>query len=298
MNNVLKYPLLSKEDIKKNWEEIQDRPEFGDFLHRLLGLRKLDLDTDLELLLEAFNGFNKEGNEFYLSNEKELLEFFKKYDLDINKIFIENNPNKFMMITDLFVYVEDWWTFRFPFTDNAYISIEYLKGELDKYRYYFKYGYRGKLPSIYTVPQRFQISIFNFYADYMQKDDRVNLCKDLFKTSDYGSSNLEFRFIEEAFEDSLKELDKFKGEYLDVYRGVGSKSKGIEGYSWSLDYNIAKFFATRFAKWEKNKDDMKIYKYRVHKSCIVGYIGGKEKEIILNIDPEDYEQVEVLNVEV
>ena len=97
-----------------------------------------------------------------------------------------------------------------------------------------------------------------------------------------------FEYVDYDYQDFLektakksKDIAKLKENYHDeiltIYRGQASKSTSYEeALSWTLDKNVALFFANRF-----DSDDSKILKSRVHINDVIAYISDREEFEVL-----------------
>lgn len=153
------------------------------------------------------------------------------------------------------------------------------------------------LGSILSLTDSMKIEYFNMLVD---KKGIVENLYDLF-FSVYTSSDFGFKDISpETFElivssktkkDKLKTQKQLKDlpETLTIYRGEGSQSTATnKAYSWTLDINMANFFACRLGM-----EEAQIITARVNKDKIVECFikDSNEQEIIVR--PSDIEIVEI-----
>lgn len=97
---------------------------------------------------------------------------------------------------------------------------------------------------------------------------------------DYGYDNLIYGMEiciskdESIIKDLKKALKKYtKDGTLKVYRGTNEKNRD-NGYSYTLDYKVAKFFANRWGKKGK------VNEYEININDVIAFIDSGESEII------------------
>ena len=125
--------------------------------------------------------------------------------------------------------------------------------------------------------------------DSIPAEQKYNCFRDLWSRSEYGFYQFEPSFLEEVFsykefseernESMLKLKEQIENhETITVYRGVTSSSTHFErAISWTLDEDVAEFFAMRF------NSKGKIMKAEIHIEDINDYLYNRnEKEILLN----------------
>ena len=122
--------------------------------------------------------------------------------------------------------------------------------------------------------------VFNterFRLDFVLKninrlDNKYKYFIDAYSLSDYGFDKIKKEDIKNIFscktiKDKDLTKDKLKNlpDEIKVYRGIGSKSLE-NGYSYTLSYDVARFFAFRLSKRD---DYVKILEAKVKKSDVI-----------------------------
>jgi len=187
-----------------------------------------------------------------------------------------------------------------PFFNNTYIAydgelIDIFK-EKDKFNKYVqelknhikiqKEVY--KIVALVNKPYR----IFYLYLikDYLNNETFANLLKDCYTETEFPNKdvNVSVQKIKEMFQSADKNLIMDNNEKIvynnlnkevTIYRGFCSK-KYYNALSWTLDFEKAKFFATRF-----NNRKGCIYQANIQKEDIFAYLDCRnEKEIIADFD--------------
>lgn len=144
---------------------------------------------------------------------------------------------------------------------------------------------------------RFQV-FFQMLKDKYITEEIYETFISIYTSSEYGFMNISLDALKEMVSYQSKEykdnfLSKLKDleEEVIIYRGEGDRSSDYKNgaCSWTLDINIANFFATRYAR-----DNAKIIKAKVKKSSIIDYLEGRgEKEVL--VFPENIEVLETIN---
>lgn len=153
---------------------------------------------------------------------------------------------------------------------------------------------------IMAVSDRMRMEYFNILLE----DDKIEGLFDYFieayTLSDFGCEAISYENMIKLLDSrSIEEKNKMRKkitkalkkypENLTVYRGEASMSTPHHiSWSWTLDINVANFFATRFGY-----DDNKIIKGIVNKDCIECYFDN-EQECIVN--PKNVEDIEVVEL--
>lgn len=135
--------------------------------------------------------------------------------------------------------------------------------------------------------------------DSIPNEQKYNCFRDVWTRSEYGFNLFEPSFLEEVFSfaehseernDSMLELKKeiIEDEIVTIYRGVTFYStRPHKAISWTLNENIADFFASRF------NSKGKIIKAEIHVNDIYDYLSNRnENEILLN--PKKIKNMELL----
>lgn len=153
------------------------------------------------------------------------------------------------------------------------------------------------LGSILSLTDSMKIEYFNMLIDKKGPvEDLYNLFFSIYTSSDFGfkgisKENFELIVSTKTNKDKAKTQRQLKDlpETLTIYRGEGSQSTATnKAYSWTLDINMANFFACRLGM-----DEAQIITAKVNKDKIVDCFikGNNEKEVIVR--PSDIEIVEI-----
>ena len=134
----------------------------------------------------------------------------------------------------------------------------------------------------HIIPERYRLELFLNNFDKINDEDKYQLFKEIYTSVDYGSELLTKEFLKKIR--GLKEREKNPEEYIRIYRGIGDKSNP-NGFSYSTDFDIARFFAFRHSK---SASKVTIIEGRVKKKNIVADISIREEREIIAL-PEDLE---------
>ena len=119
---------------------------------------------------------------------------------------------------------------------------------------------------------------------------KYELLTDLYTEVDYGHSIITKEMWREALK--TRTTDNKSGIYghkeeLVIYRGSASESTPVnEAMSWTLSFNTAIFFASRY-----DTDVVSIYKAKVKRSDVIDYFGGRNEAEVVCF-PEDIYSIE------
>lgn len=237
--------------------------------------RTEDVDSVSMEWLSILLGINKDISLSKIEDEDKLKYLLKVYNLDIKDFYFSKIANH---VKCLYVH------YGFIIEIHPQLDIEeifkYLKDVIDNFNSYF-FNEKSDLQYLFKyASDTYKINVLNFFYNFMNKDDRCNVVKEIFKFNDYRASSMPLYMIEEAYADTLEQLPD---EYLTLYRGEGSKSISYkEAYSWSLDLDVAKFFATRAINCENDLSKVNVYKIKVSKKHLIGFINDEEQEVLVN----------------
>jgi hypothetical protein len=211
--------------------------------------------------------------------------------LFLESYFGEHYPYLFHMPTGMpeYVYYNDFtwidiWSIEkesldlhrtFELINQTNMRLENFKKNND-YRFIFSF-----------IDKRISFHLFqiNFYL--IPKEQRYEIFRYIYTKVEYDFDKLKPEFLKEVFalrefsEDhkrnmlDLKSKSEPDGSFI-IFRGECSKSSSIEkAWSWTLSYETALFFATRF-----NKGGI-IYQSKVSYEDISDYLTGRDEEEIL-----------------
>ena len=135
----------------------------------------------------------------------------------------------------------------------------------------------------------FMPAFFKFTQQYLSHQDYSEALADVwtlveFPSVDVNVSTKEFiQYFHKARKDWLMDEDEYKfyqnlPEEITVYRGTGKGARHLLGLSWTLDYEKAKWFATRW-----NKKGV-IYKGKIRKENVLAYFSRRaESEVVIEV---------------
>lgn len=126
------------------------------------------------------------------------------------------------------------------------------------------------------IPERYRLELLLKNLNKINDEEKYKVFTEIYTSVDYGSE-----FLTEDLLKRIRELNKEKEdseEYINVYRGIGDKSNQ-NGFSYSTNYDIARFFAFRHSQ---NTDAVKLIEGKVRKKDIVADISFRgENEILI-----------------
>lgn len=139
-----------------------------------------------------------------------------------------------------------------------------------------------RLFNLIDKPYRFDW-FMKLYSDIPDKN-KYNIFRNIYISSEYGFDEIPRDFLEDVFSYnvSINWLTEYEDEdIITIYRGEGCYSTCYrDAYSWTLDFKVAQFFATRF------DDNGEIYKGKVKKKHILDYIESRNESEVL-VYPEN-----------
>ena len=147
--------------------------------------------------------------------------------------------------------------------------------------------------SISGLPDSMKLEYFNLLVERgIDFEGFYRKFIDFYTYADYGFGCISEENIEKIFEKKTSEDIQKTNESLSslpdtitIYRGQTKVGTPLEmAYSWSLDKNIAMFFAARLGT-----DEAEIVEAKVKKEDIIEYIKGSEQEILVR-----YRDVEIV----
>ena len=150
------------------------------------------------------------------------------------------------------------------------------------------------------IDSQFSFDVFFELLNKIPESERYTNFVRLYVRNEYGFKNLDKEKVRQLFmlntdKSFIQQLPIDKDGYVTIYRGMQDKSTPVEeAYSWTLDYEVAKYFATRY-----NSLKSKIVKAKVKAEDIVdvldfGLIGDRcEKEVL--VLPEKVKDIQDLS---
>lgn len=142
----------------------------------------------------------------------------------------------------------------------------------------------------------FAFDVFLNRIDDIPKANIYPIFKSLYINNDYGFQDIEKNMVHKILslnndKSFIQKIHIPQNGFVSIYRGECSESSNYKNaYSWTLNYDTALYFATRF-----NSLESKIYKAKVHVSNIVDFIEDRGEQEILVL-PEMLLKVTDLNL--
>lgn len=209
--------------------------------------------------------------------DKDIIEFIK--DKGFNPIHfykVTNQLHPFAYINKT-VYVE-----IYGFTDEIWDMLQ-LQKRIDYMNKTHKECIDNKDYSrlFCLIDKPFRFYWYKELFDNIPDKDKYEIFMDIYTGSEYGFSSLGKEFVKKIFTYKKDKVNiPIDDEVLTIYRGEGSLSTPYHNaYSWTLNYDVAHFFATRF------RDNGIIYKANIRKDDVLEYlIDGDEQEILVYAD--------------
>lgn len=135
----------------------------------------------------------------------------------------------------------------------------------------------------HMIPERYRLELFLDNFDRINDEDKNQLFKEIYTSVDYGSELLTKEFLKKIRE--LKGKEENSEEYITVYRGIGDKSNP-NGFSYSTDFDIARFFAFRHSK---SAAEISIIEGKIKRKNAIADISMRAENEIIAL-PEDIEE--------
>ncbi len=184
-----------------------------------------------------------------------------------------------------------------PFFNNTFVVykeelVDIFK-EKDKFNEYVKALKEHIMsePDVYRlmllVNRPYRILFLSLINNYLNEESFANLLKDCYTETEFPNRdvNVSVKKIKDMFEkankdflmeESEKDFLKNLDDEITIYRGFFS-NEYYKALSWTLDFEKAKFFATRFS------DEGSIYQANIKKENIYAYFDCRnEKEVIVD----------------
>ena len=160
---------------------------------------------------------------------------------------------------------------------------------------YMKEKYKIEMCNLYIGDDTLSIDFFLSQIDNIPKNKLFETVMHLYTSMDYGFGILNEDVLNKISSSRTKEQteimeNSLKNEpyILTIYRGEGDSSTQ-DGFSYSLDINVANFFATRLSS------KARIIKAKIKKEDVIWYENDRgEKEVIIN--PKDILEREVIEL--
>ncbi|NFH40784.1 hypothetical protein [Clostridium sporogenes] len=218
-------------------------------------------------------------------NDDEINEFIKtinNLDLDINDFYkVEGKLYKYCYLKET-VLVEIYDT-----NEDYFINFK-VREQIEQRERIHKRCIKNKeyirLFCLIDKPYRFLFYQQLFYD--IPDEQKYEVFKDIYTSCEYGFNNLSRKFLEENFRYNKVDKNWFNEDIITIYRGEGELSTHYtEAYSWTVDIDVARWFAERF------NSSGKVYKGYIKQEDILDYMEDRNEKEILAF-PEDIFDIE------
>ena len=218
-------------------------------------------------------------------DDMEVNEFIKtinKLDLDINDFYkVEGKLYKYCYLKQT-VLVE-----IYDITENYFINFK-VREQIEQRERIHKRCIKNKeyirVFCLIDKPYRFLFYQQLFYD--IPDEQKYEVFKDIYTSCEYGFNNLSRKFLEENFRYNKVDKNWFNEDIITIYRGEGELSTHYtEAYSWTVDIDVARWFAERF------NSSGKVYKGYIKQEDILDYMEDRNEKEILAF-PEDIFDIE------
>lgn len=161
-----------------------------------------------------------------------------------------------------------------------------------------------KAPDVYMIfihiTKPYKLTCFKYICEFLDDKDYGQLLKDCWTMEEYTSRNPNitkkemvslFKKAKKEYmmdEDELKVFQNLPDE-VTIYRGVRDR-KWQKELSWTLDYEQAEWFATRF----ESKEQI-VYEVTLPKKEIITYINDRDEQEVI-IDPYNLKKYEIKEI--
>ena len=147
------------------------------------------------------------------------------------------------------------------------------------------------------IRKNYRIVYFKYIINYLSTQDYAEVLKEAYSTVETPANDVNVSMNElcKFFRDGDRSLlvNKSLPEELTVYRGVREDSpKYRKCISWTLSYEKACWFATRFSETGT------VYECKVSRDAVLAYINDRnEEEVIIDISklPKNIKSIQVNN---
>lgn len=260
--------------------------KYKDTYLKSLDFKKFDIDdiykNDNELNREVVRmllGVEKDKSIPYIDDSRALERLFNEYGINANNFYYQS----YMGFLRLF-YVFNGFIMDLNISQNILTLMATIRNMQEEFNSYFIDKEEISEFLFFKATNLFRPQMIEFLSEYMEDKDLIKVVKEYQKSSDYNANNFSLDIMKKAYADTVDIIDNFlENGYIKIYRGVGSKSNDLNNaYSWTLNIDVAKFFATRGIHSEENKEDMCVYQAIVDKKAIIGVIVDNEEEVLVN----------------
>ena len=258
-----------------------------------VGLDKIVRQSDIKTQ-EDIEELTQQGYQILCTSD----EFSKKYSIPVNMVCYSPSISLFMFyFNEETLAVFPLHSIQFP-SLNKKFDINTLYHAIDEREEEVKNG--DYFNSLITLADT--AMVLDYFSLLLKKEnvkDLYGLFLEFYTINDYGFGNLLLETLKQIVD---RKTDKQKCEtvkkiqnlpdVITIYRGENNNStQYTRAYSWTLDINIANFFAARHGN-----GPARIIEGKIKKSDIIEYLDGRgEKEIL--VYPENVEIINVMDME-
>lgn len=216
--------------------------------------------------------------------------FFKRLVPIVNHGMTSMNNHRFakailssgLPMDDLYVYPGNIFGEVVFWRDFVFIEIHedtQIKQAMTMAKMFNKYLESGNFSVLLgMIDKRFGFYPYFKLFDLIPDEKKYELFLEVYIRQEYGFHFITERFIKELIGYRLNSIDipgKNPGDLLTIYRGEGTRSRPIkEAFSWTLDKEIAIWFAKRFGQG-------KVYQATTNYESIVAFLQDREEQEVI-----------------
>ncbi|MBP1308898.1 hypothetical protein JOD82_001918 [Paenibacillus sp. 1182] len=165
-----------------------------------------------------------------------------------------------------------------------------------------KWKSQNDYESIFSfIDKKVALQLFTHYVDTIPEPIQYDIFRDVYSKTEYNFHTLTPEFLEELsylrkhsqkWHYQMKELESLVDSEgcITIYRGECTKSSPLnKAWSWTLSYQTALFFATRFSA------EGIIYQTRIPFQDVYDYLPDRDEQEVL-VDPEKIKNYSQKNV--
>lgn len=240
--------------------------------------KDLTMEDLTQLTYENFDLFLSKVYE-KLNSYDELTCILKKYDLDINNIYFNLDHMYSLWYIDSPAYINL----------NHLINMDYTFKSIKSYKKFIQSHFDNNdwLGGFVVLNDVFRVEYFLNHYQEIDKDQIQEVLNYLYVDREYVLEKLPIELIKSIFKGyGVEKLNNYDNEII-IYRGQTDNSTNLKNaLSWTLNFDTAKFFATRF------QSKGIIYKASIKKEDIIMYTNDREEYEILT----DFKNIKNLKV--
>ncbi|EZH65937.1 hypothetical protein DH09_14010 [Bacillaceae bacterium JMAK1] len=222
---------------------------------------------------------------------QELQDWLVKSELDVGDFHL--NPTG---IFKSFVQ-RDWFHYKLMLPTKADIQM-HIPSIIHGYESYKREVENENYDSLFSsiLHKAILIEAFLYFYDDIPQEDRFTLFLVTHMRAEYGFDAIDEDFLYQLVEDrprgfslNLPTTHSNRDELV-IYRGHGPNSLDIEeSYNWTLNLDIAKWFASRF-RFQANGT---LYQAKIKTADVVAYISDLEEEEVIVLPSQLYDIVKL-----